>query len=300
MKTLLLSLIVLTSFCAAQVPNGSFETWTTTFGQQQPAEWQTLNPLFLFNNPLSAFKEENDVHSGNAALKISTIRIKNKPADLNAWLPDITGLAFTGNVSSDFKKLNYGFPNISRPDKLEFYYKYFPQGTDSAKVSVILLRRNGNKQDTVGYAQKILGPQLTAYFHSEVPIIYKLSGRPDTAVVLLLSSKDTLTGKVGSALLIDDIDLTGGDVGLFNYADEESISLFPNPVSDILTIKTTPGAARLLEISDLTGRTIARFPIYNECSQFNFESWDPGIYMYSILDMHSATIRSGKVCIVGK
>ncbi len=301
LKKKLIILVILGSAiinCLAQ-PNPGFENWHTEFSYQIPDNWATLNFLSIFPpNALSAFKVSGlDKHSGNYALKLKTIFVKNNPAPGVNAIDDTSGYIFTGKINISPPSYEYGFPYSSRPEKLEFWYKYNPVGNDTGGVYVLLLKNNGIVSDTVAYGEMpITAVPVYTLFQFNIP--YFLTAVPDTAVILFISSKRTSTARVGSALYLDDVSFSGW-VGI-NEQDlnSDKVKTFPNPARDIVNIFAEIENADNVKIIDSSDRLAGIYKILNNHADINTGLFADGIYFYEIRDKKERPLAKGKFNVV--
>ncbi len=286
---------VLNSFAQ---PNGGFESWTTEFTYESPDGWQTGNFLSLLTppNPLSAFKViGSDTHSGFYAIKIKTIYVNNNP-----WpviLDDTTGAAFTGKfILSPFSYI-YGFPYTGRPEKLEFWAKYFPVGNDTAEAAVILQKWNGIGHDTIA-GGRINISSVGIYTHFQLNLSYLSNAIPDTAAIIFMSSKNHNCSRVNSTLFIDDVAYTGwvGVEERKKYADK--VKVFPNPAKGDLNIQTQIEEAEKINILNSSGSLLAVCKIKNNNASVNTSLFAAGVYFYEILDKKKQTLTKGSFSVV--
>lgn len=235
----------------AQIPNGSFETWTGN----DPNSWVTTNGLILLGNPQSVFKS-TDAHSGTSACEINTVHITNKPPGV--FIPDFTGSIFTGKqvlVTSYF-----GFPYTSKPTRLNFWYKYNARNNDTASVIAYTTKWNSslNKRDTLAIAVGIIKDSVGMYTQGEVFFMMMDSvSTPDSAVVLFASSSLSAT-QTGAKLLLDDIEFAGGNVGLAEKKAAITFTLSPNPVgSSGVTLQFDKPVSNIdVSVFDVQGKLI--------------------------------------------
>lgn len=277
-------------------PNGGFEDWVNEFTYETPVGWQTLNFLqfTLPPNPISAFKATGiDRHSGNYALKLKSIHLNNNPAP--ELLDDTMGACFTGKVNISPTYYKYGFPHTSRSEKLTFWYKYFPVGADEGGVRVILTRWNGVKRDTLAFNESHLY-QNTSYSQFELNIDYLSNEQPDTAVIFIGSSRHHSVARVGSTLYVDDVAFTGW-VGVEENALLKP-KVFPNPAKEYITFSDITKEADAIEITDIMGKALARYPLKGSVMEVNTSSLTDGTYIYLVRDKSNKLLSKGKFSVV--
>lgn len=276
-------------------PNPGFEHWHSSYNSLIPDDWQTLNFLrfTLPPNPLSVTQAVGtDVHSGNYAMRMQTIYVSTNPAP--QIIDDTVGVAFTGliNVSPVYYKV--GFPYTSRPETLNFWFKYLPVGSDTGGAKINLRKFYDTLSHTIGEGS-LEFVQTSSYTKAIVHITYYNDDIPDTCQIYFASSKSKEIARVGSTLFVDDVELTGW-VGIDEQKKaEEVVKVFPNPAKEKINFFTKNTEASTLQIMDLTGKIIATSPFKpNENFALNIESFSEGTYLYSILDRKRKTLANGK------
>lgn len=78
-----------------------------------------------------------------------------------------------------------------------------------------------------------------------------------------------------------------------------NISIFPNPVTDRLTVRFAPekGSPLRVTVTDLSGRIIVADQLLNEPdgSQLDCTAWQPGVYFLQIRDPQSRAAATARV-----
>ncbi len=281
--------------CFSQ-PNGGFENWHNEFSYTIPDDWQTMNYLSVLGNPLSAFKATGiDKHSGNYALKISTIFVNSNPIPL--LIPDTAGSVFTGKIIPSPTSIKIGNPYTGRPEKFEFWAKCFPVGYDKGGVFVTLQKWNGTSHDTIAYGEIDINT-TASYTFFQIGLNYRSTGLPDTLIIFFASSYNRINSRVGSTIFIDDFSLTGW-VGIEEnnlYADK--VKLFPNPAKDNVNITAKIDEACRVKVTDALGKTAGFYKIQNFHAEINTSLFAEGIYFYDICDKNDKCLTRGKFNIV--
>jgi hypothetical protein len=78
---------------------------------------------------------------------------------------------------------------------------------------------------------------------------------------------------------------------------EFSVKAFPNPVNNIVTIRTsgTPGNNQNVILTDITGRVIQKVSMDTYQTNLNMVNLDPGLYLIKYEDdMHTSVIKISK------
>jgi len=295
MKKLFIILFILNASIIYAQNNGGFENWTVINGKDEPDSWQTLNILSLFGNPVSAFKVGGtDKYSGNYALKIISVHM---PVKILPQLPDTFGYAFNGKAIISPPSFISGMPYTTRPQKISFYAKYIPVGSDTGLIGVVLHRNTTTGRDTIAYNRNKILPN-GSYTHYEINLNYRNNNIPDSIDIYFKpSSTDSVGRRVGSALFIDDV-LLVDFVGLKeNELSASKINVFPNPSADILTISADIEEANNVEVTDVLGRTIGYYKIQNYAVKINVNSYKNGNYYYKIVDKKNKPLTYGKFSV---
>ncbi|MDZ4757905.1 MAG: T9SS type A sorting domain-containing protein [Bacteroidota bacterium] len=258
-----------------QVPNGSFENWTGS----EANSWVSTNLLMFLGNSQSVYKS-TDAHGGSFACEVNTIKVNIKPP--GQPIPDYTGSIFLGRFANFNPTM--GAPYTKRPDKMVFWYKYVPKGTDSAIALVTLTRWNSStkKTDTVGLGVGPMTGSTTTYTKKDVDIMYLSNNAPDTAIVLFVSSSLS-ANQAGSKLTIDDADFVGGNTGIIAQTQNE-IGIYPNPAKDMLNLELGNLEGNVyIAITDIQGKNIYT-QIYSTCNNVTIQTstFKSGIYILNV------------------
>jgi hypothetical protein len=284
-------------FISKAQPNGGFENWSTNYSLLEPDNWQTLNFISLTApNPLSAFKATGiDKHSGNYALKLKTVYFSNNP--LPEQVGDTTGGVFTGKVTLSPFTYKYGFPYSGRPEKLEFWSKYYPVGNDTAGAIVILKKWNGIYSDTIAIGGTNIN-STAGYSLFQTDLIYYSTELPDSAFIGFSASKIPQIARINSTLYIDDVTFLGW-VGMDKYEQtERQVKISPNPAKDNLTIFTEIEMAKNVKVMDSLGKLVGVYKIENYFTTININTFADGMYFYEICDKKENIITNGKFNVI--
>ncbi|MES2287113.1 MAG: T9SS type A sorting domain-containing protein [Bacteroidota bacterium] len=292
-------------FNSTAQPNGGFEFWTPQFSYENPDGWETLNFMSLLNppNPLSAFKAVGfDKHSGNYSLMLKTVYIQNRPPfgdiTIDSLIGDSAGAAFTGTIYLSPVSYKIGFPYTGRPEKLEFWSKYAPVGSDVGSGAVFLKKWNGISSDTIAFGLAVIS-STPIYTKFEVILEYKLSSIPDSALIVFASSMSNTTARLNSALYVDDVEFTGW-VGVEEESDlyADKIKIFPNPAKDNLTITAEIEEAENIRIIDVSGKIVGESKIQKSHANIKTDLFAEGIYFYQVLNNREGVLAKGKFNVI--
>lgn len=74
----------------------------------------------------------------------------------------------------------------------------------------------------------------------------------------------------------------------------QTVSLFPNPVTDQLTIQLTVPGEFAIHISDLSGRLVKSLEVFNTVTEINVGDLPSGMYLFEVVQNH-AVVQAGKL-----
>ena len=301
-STLLLALITFKVTIGLSQPNPGFENWYPEFGYESPQGWQTFNFLSFVTTPpsaLTAFKATGiNVHSGNYALKLKSEEVIQP--DLKAVFGDTAGGIFTGNLTLSPLAVRYGVPFTSRPEKLTFWAKYQPVGSDVGGGITILTKWDSvnNHRDTVAFGISIITPS-TNYVFFEMILSYYSEDIPDSLGIAFTTSQYKETARLNSTLYIDDLAFLGY-VSTNNYEQQEKqVKLYPSPANEYIIIQTLGiKEAKSVTIMDVSGKQVSQSLLDNGNACINTKNFTPGTYLYGLKDDKNQTIRTGRFNVI--
>lgn len=237
-KLVTISVILFGVQCNAQIiPNGGFEDWSIPpqTSYEDPTNWITLNILNFFGVPVTTEKS-TDAHGGNYAARCKTVEAD---LDLNGSVDDtIAGMMTIGTTTG--QDTHEGFPINTRPDSLIAWIKYTPGLGDAYAASVTLTKWDtaSGMQSTIASGQVISGATYSNYTRVAIAITYNSNEVPDTAKLTFTCSANEPA--LGSELWVDDVAFTTASVAeLANLDETVSLSIYPNPGNDFLTVTST-------------------------------------------------------------
>lgn len=306
-KILFAAAFTFTGMSAFAQSNGGFESWASTFSEpQEPVGWITANvfasPFVSTLNPTSAYKDSlGNKFAGSYAMKLKTVVLVNNPDPTT--IPDTIGVAIEGSVTlfPSFAIVDR-IPYTARPNAIHFAAKYTPNGLDTSWVYMELTKWNTSlmRRDTIGFMGMMIPPSSNFVVYTP-PIIYytnHMNQFPDS-LALAFSSSSNYTPKPGSLLWADDIYFTGWN-GVQDLSSASiSLSAFPNPAKEMITISTDAENAASLKVFDCIGKTIGTFEMNNGTYGLNTSMFMPGNYFYSVIDKNG-TVLGGNTFTITK
>lgn len=277
-----------------EIPNASFEDWTSATNYDNPNDWTTLNVLAALGAPAVATKS-TDAVSGNFALKLETVSFFGNK---------IPGLCYLGeyeiNLLDPASGTLFGKPFTGRPSRIIGAYKYVPVGTDVGGISLQLWRTNAvtGKRDTIGKATLTAETTGTGYQNFDLPIEYTATDAPDSISIVIVSSANEGQYQVGSAIYVDNLQLAYDPVGI-NTNEALAASVYPNPATNQLHIiaqQTGINGSHIL-LYDVVGKLVLQQAISSDNTVISVANLPAGIYWY-VLQSANSNLKTGKVFIV--
>lgn len=324
MKKLLLSLSALImlglSNISAQLINPDFTTWTTDAVNGSAMDpnsgignsgWWDFNfdgSVLFGSSPVTVFKGTvNPCPVGNdyaqivsAPMTASTYTTLTTYASFN----DTNALLFTAYINySGGLVFKSGEPwTDGRSPSISFYYKYKPNGIDTASCTVAMYHFN-----TVNHTRELIGGGLwtthvaaSVWTLTTVPILYdSATSIPDTIYVQFSACSVYAHGKPKDH---DTLDIGGTSqvLGLGNVAEQnDNVNLYPNPANTEINLAVSGQfEASRVEVYDMTGRAIGTYSMNNNFLTINIQSYKSGMYFYKLLDNTGSQLNVGKFSVV--
>lgn len=267
MKTYLVFLALLaipSTQLKAQIPNASFENWTTTGGYASPVGWDNFNATTHVSGVYTCERGTTNPPHGTAFLMLITKMIGTST---------VPGLAMSGKYDAVNMEPESGFPFTGRPQMLTGKWQYMSNGANIGRIAVYLTKWNNTtkKTDLIGSVEHDLTGSVTTWTSFSIPITYVSGETPDSAIIGLASSNKNATA--GSYLYIDSLNFYGTVVGIstVNHA-KYNVILSPNPARDNVSVDLgiTMAENVVVRMIDMYGRIVKE------------ETLAPGKRMYSI------------------
>lgn len=267
------------------VPNGGFETWTSSGSYENPQYWDTPNAAIAFSVPFGTkvVTKSPDHNSGSFSA-----RLESKQLTFPSLV--VPGVVTLGTLSIDLFALTYaingGVPITDKPTHLKGFYKYQPKGGDSCAIGIGMMRWNGTGRDSVGMGIFSTHDTVNTWTPFYAWIDYVLPNPPDTFNILAISSADS-TPTAGTVLYVDDISLdytTGinredpaSGVDIYQDREEEQILVY----FDFEKPETTE-----IQLFNMTGQVVAQTPVETLVKSrriISCKGFSTGVYIMEIL-----------------
>ena len=304
----LVMLVMAMNFASAQsnIPNGNFENWYNVvvsatlnyddLGTGPTDNWtSTLNSLAAVPptaggpGPVTVYKT-TDKYSGTYAAKAISKSFPLGP--ITIFIPGMIG---TATMEMQGVRAILGRPCADcKPIGFSGYYKFEPVNGDSCGAVILLSRWNptAKKRDTIGYGRMVQKEPVSTYTKFEVPINYTGTGSVDTITLLVVSSAGFnlvnfmgSVGQVGNTMYVDELMLDYPAGVQQVLMPDVTVSVYPNPASDILNVelsKIVKGG--LIEIYSNGGKLVDSFQVSDSKFQVPVYSLPNGAYYFRLLE----------------
>jgi hypothetical protein len=271
------------------IPNAGFESWTSQGSYDDCAGWGTIDQpvssaCFCKGTAVKT-STAGEVHTGTYAMKLKTLSVFAQTAP---------GIAATGTINQTTQAIDGGVAYNLRPDSIVGWYRYTPAGTDTGSVEITLSRWNTgtNTRDVVAHAKFTKNTSVASYTRFSQPLVYSLSGAPDTMVVILLSSSSSAP-VVNSVMFVDDLDLIfNPTMGIAHNNIENSLfSVYPNPNNTgCITIKSSSELGAIVIYNSL-GDIVSQTKSNNTQDQVDISKLPAGIYTIQVQEKYSKLLK---------
>jgi len=258
---------------AVPFPNGGFEDWTANTSEE-PDGWQTLN--YAKTTVPSATKVSGYI--GSYAIRVETIQ---------TFWGQTLGYVTNGIMGNNGPA--GGIPVNLNPSNLTGFYKYIPNGLDTAIALVKTSRYDITLHTTIPvemFAIKL--PPVNTYTPFQINLNY--SGFPfvDTVNITFASSNLMDSGAyvgVGSALYLDSLNMNFLPLFVNKANENQEINVFPNPANTYVAIdlKNYTGKSSFI-IFDALGRKLMtnEFDISNNLKDIDVSQLNNGLYFIQV------------------
>lgn len=295
----LFSALFITAAALAQIPNASFETWTSggSGAYEDPDSWGTANATIHSALPgtYTTEKGTSSAPDGAAFVKLTSKTVATVV---------VPGIAVTGDLNVNIATMSYsvsgGFPYTTRSANLTGKWQHMGgSASDHGRVIIYLSKWNmtTSSRDTVAWADSTLTGSASAWSDFTIPLKYKSSTlSPDTGLIVLVSSSSS-TPVANSFLSVDKLAFSGTvPTGVISVnALEATTAVFPNPASGIATVyyHSVLGKDLTIILSDVTGKIIETRNVRAIAGENSFpidlKNAVPGTYIIQLKDENSVT-----------
>jgi len=249
----------------AQIPNNSFENWTSAGSYSNPDSWDNLNSMTTGAAIYTCTKGTGGATGGGSAY----LKLISKTVTGMGVMP---GVAVSGMIDMTTFKPQSGFPFTQQPVKLTGSWQYMASGSDAGFISVYLTKWNSAMmmRDTVAKVKQNLSGMAMSWATFNINLTYLSSVAPDSAIIILSASGNTPVN--GSYLYVDNLSFSGTVTGVKNIENVISnISIYPNPSTDNISIDLNiqKKSAVKFQLVDLAGKLIKEVNVGEVQGKYN-------------------------------
>lgn len=251
-----------------QLPNPSFETWVPNTVLQAD-NWYSFNQV-LQPIGLKGVDQTTDAYAGTYAAKLETHA-------LPMWGGDtLQGILSLGAISMGSSSPFAPVPYTAEPTTFSGYYKNSLVGIDESRIMYEFY--SGGTPIFTNFVG--LSPSSTyTLFTSTIA----LPSTPDSLAIIFSSGDNP-----GSVLYLDELSLSGGNVGINEMAALMGLNVYPNPASNLVTVSWENGINEnsTLTVFDITGKQVMQTILKGQqganSTTFDVSMLTSGTYTYTI------------------
>ncbi|MFI5151449.1 MAG: T9SS type A sorting domain-containing protein [Bacteroidia bacterium] len=233
-------------------------------------------------------------------LGTTQVRETNTPANMMAKWPSTYGTNFTNNyvTTAKFAYAGSGYDSI----KLKYTYKGTSNvdawGSMQTPLGTFASIRQYNKTseiDSIWIHSTAAGSWVFAQRTPKGTISYSWWTNSASAGFPLVSlSTDSTSGKTTGSWLL----ATPASSGIVELGNQQGYTVYPNPASSSLQIRSVTNEGGTISVIDMTGRNVMNAELLiNETTSLNTESLHNGMY-FLIITSREGIRTTHKFCIV--
>ena len=248
----ILSLVLflqLSNFSFAQIPNFSFESWTSMGAYENPDFWSTLNNTTAANSVYTATKASPG-SPGSFYLKLTS---------LTSTSGVVNGIAVSGKMDTLTKQPISGFAYSARPASFKGKWQHMIFGSSQGSVSVKLTKWNSllNTRETIATANQTLSGMAMSWANFTINFTYTSGDIPDSCIIVLKASGANPTNN--DYLWVDNLSFSGTVTGInATNIDLPEFDIYPNPTEGTaqLNLNLKKSNHLTLELIDQYGKSV--------------------------------------------
>ena len=252
MKKIIFSIICCALYSGAvmaQIPNFSFENWTTVGSYSNPDNWGTMNNTTAIASVYTATKGTPG-SPGTAYLKLTSKTVSTTV---------VNGIAVSGVLDSITIMPKSGFAFSQRPANFTGKWQHMIYGSSQGSLQVTLTRWDTglNQRVSVATANQTLSGMAMSWANFTIPFTYSDGGFPDTCIIVLKASGSVPTNN--DYLWVDNLAFSGTVTGIEKYDTFlNNMIVYPNPSTESITLNLNLKSSQQIkiEVTDLTGKLI--------------------------------------------
>lgn len=271
-----------------QIPNGGFETWHTQGQGEDPNSWGSL--FNQFNSSYVLVSKSTDVNSGANALKLVCDTGTVQPP-LGTGTPGATiyGSLMLGLTNAQVS--NAKLPFNSEPDSLVGFIK--STVIEGGFYMNMKLFKNGAQ---IASATYITVSSIPNYSRFSVPVVYTQSVIPDTITFSIIAAHPGINPSAhpDNEFFIDDLTLIYNSTGTNDVITDLNISIYPNPILDLINVENNNDDKLFFKIFDIIGKEVINKELFHGKNTLFVENLSSGLYFYHIANFTGKILKSDK------
>ncbi len=247
--------------------NHGFEDWEN-IGVNYPAGWRSVD-LISYEQYYSFLYEPTvlNITNSDVFMGSSSLLIKNAYSNSNGNLR--YGYCYLGTENNDYYTPHFPIDTFKY---LQGYYKYLPDGDDTARINLRSWSKGRYSSNDNFYLSSANEWTFFAF-----PINYYSSTlAPDSAGIIFYSGKTDSVRGPNSSLYLDNIELVMQPKSLGINSLDENASIYPNPFSISITIESTEN--NTVDIYNTLGKQLTTYEIIQGKNTLHLASLPSGIY----------------------
>ena len=305
--TILAGIALSVGAMAQQLPNGGFETWTTTLN---PDSWGTI--ASAFGSPSYSYFATKDTTTGNHVEGLASLKLHTDTVTAGTLIT-VPGQAGLGTAVYAQGISFTGVPYTKRIDTMYLSYKYTPATATDTALMGLNLSKNGTSlfggeldlgiSTTGGQWANVYLP-LSKNDTSSGNNYYITGQNPDTLKLFFYASLDTGSHSFGSSLWVDGIRFDAavnvvGPNGIANLnGNVFGVNAYPNPANNSLNIAVEQDeVGALFQLFDVAGREVYTSTIASGKFAIDTKNFESGVYSIRVISTDKMTTYKGKISI---
>lgn len=245
--TTLVASCILSVSAFAQIPNPSFETWTSMGSYSVPAQWGTMDNKTATASVYTAEKGTPG-SAGSSYLKLTS---KTSSGGV------VNGIAVSGKLDSVTMQPKSGFAYSSQPAKFTGSWQYM--GSNPGSVTATLTKWNANTKmrEVVATATQTLSGMAMSWATFSINFTYVSGNMPDSCIIVLKASGSAPVN--GDYLYVDNLAFSGVATFVEDHAGVVSnLNVYPNPASSTVFVDFNLAKSQDVKIQlvDISGKLV--------------------------------------------
>jgi hypothetical protein len=241
-----------------------------------------------------AVTQSSDAYAGSSSARLETLPAFGN-IKINGVLTTATMICGTNSGGQEGGS-SY---TATIPDSIVGFFKNAPAVNDSAYSQIMFLANND--MDTISFTRINFSQTVNEWTRFSAPITPAGSGQTPEKLSLFFSSSwgDGAQGQavVGSIFYVDSVHFIAVPAGIKETYNNADWSVYPNPATDILNVKSATGKAANIEILDVTGKQVKYATVGAGSSTVEIADFVPGVYLYQIKTLDQQVVRTGKLLV---